>query len=162
MFLSSNQGQKSRMDKYSELGLKRLAAVVIASYKIQGLNDRKIQTATRSIFGVGINKDTSSKIRNARTNPEDETLQRLAPFVFKPRYFQVVGNDIIGVPIFYYSGAKYDYSTTNAVRLVRSLHDLPDQEYRCTVPDLIDILKEKTPIKRVFLETGKPKKLQFT
>lgn len=147
------------MDKYSELGLKRLAAVVTASYKIQGINDRKIQVITTSIFGVGINKDTSSKIRNGRTNPEDITLQRLAPFVFKPHYFQLVGDDLIGVPILYYQGANYDYSTSNAVKLLRSIQDLPDKEFRCTQADLIDILKEKTPVKRVFLSV--PKQLQF-
>ena len=159
MFLSSKAGAKMS-SKYSEIGRKRLGAVITQSYKIQGINDRDIQDITKTVWQVGINKDSSVSLRKGHRDPKEGTLIRIAPLLFKPRYFQLVNDQLIGTPVFYYQGADYDYSTSNAVKLLRSIADLPDQEYRCTVADLVAILKEETPTKKVFSEAKKQLQLR--
>jgi hypothetical protein len=112
-----------------EIGIKRLARVIAASFIIQDINDRDVQAITENIFGAGINKDTVCRLRNAGTrNPKEGTLQRLAPLLFRVAFFKLSG-DGVGIPVLEF-GDPYDFDKSMTVKLARSVTSLPDRSYR--------------------------------
>jgi hypothetical protein len=146
----------------TKMGLARLGAALSASMNKQGIKDRDVQHITAQIFSdAGINKDSVCAIRGCRrTTIKPVTLQKLAPLIFRVKYFQIVGGNKIGVPIFDYDGPDYGFELKNSLTNATSVSDLPDLSFRYhTWQDLQRILegeesRNPIPTKRLLVKSN--------
>jgi len=142
------------MEFYDEVGRKRLARVFDYSYKeIQSLSLRDIEEITRRLYApleCGVSKDTSGSLRRAATHYiSSATLDRLAPLIFRVKYFLCVDNDPVGRPVFTHDLQKYDKRRKNELRCVNTLKDLMRLDGEARYSDwkeLLPILDGRIPV----------------
>lgn len=139
-------------DAELRIGLERLARALKASREIQGITLRVMSDLTAIFCEKRLSPTHISGIENSHyRKPQEDTLFRIIPFVFSVDYFNCVGNDVVGLPIFKYRAE--DYSGDKLIKLkvmskfkpnpdntqfLPKISQLPDQDYRCK--DLKDIL----------------------
>ena len=135
---------------YSSLGLKRLGRALELSMKKQKIALRHIQRVSKTIYGAGLNKNTVLSLRDGNTKyPEKQTLQKIAPFIFRVDHFHSTQDDPIGVPVFEFHGAVYTFEKKLELEMVTKVSEFPDFEYRyANWQELVDLM-ENAPCKFV-------------
>lgn len=148
---------------YSQIGLQRLAITITKSFELQDIALREVKPITDAIFGKGIDKMTICNLSRGTTfSPKPETLQRIAPLVFRVNHFRLINDDLIGIPIFEYDQGYFNKEDRLKTIFSNSVHKLPYAEYRYSSwQELEAILKEETPCKKLFLPLNSQKELQL-
>lgn len=138
------------MQNYSSLGLKRLGRALEYSMRKQKIALRDIQWLSKIIYGVGLNKNTVLSLREGNTKyPEKQTLQKIAPFIFRVDHFHCTQDDPIGVPVFEFHGAVYTFEKKLELEMATKVSEFPDYEYRYEKwQELVDLM-ENAPCKFV-------------
>ena len=146
-----------------DIGIKRLALVVKKSLEMQQLTYREVCSTIDQIWTTGevdgkLNIMTlSAMVRGTTSNFNVFTLQRMAPFLFKVKYFTLSDArdedgqriDLIGTPQF---ELERDFNPTEKSRLLKAkyLDELPLLKYRYHDHlDLIRIIKNDVEVKYV-------------
>lgn len=146
-----------------DIGIQRLALVVKKSLDMQQLTYKETcgiidNIWTSNTLDGKLNIMTlSAMVRGSTTNFSIFTLQRMAPFLFKVKYFTLSDArdedgqriDVIGTPQF---ELERDFNPTEKMRLlkVRNLDDFPLSSYRYSNHlEIIRIIRNDVEIKYV-------------
>jgi hypothetical protein len=151
------------MKSKQEINNERLGKVVKRSLSIQGLKYTDIEMLTDRLWSCNdypgrVSKNTISSMINGRNvNFETFTLQRLAPFILKVKYFAVSTAkdndgqyiDTVGTPVFLLE-RDFTQKEMEAILAINRLDDLPLQNYRYKDHlDLLNIIKGQVDLRYV-------------